>query len=147
MILDQEGRMKLQAVILILLAIVIAVLPQFTDCESQGRHLVLADGREIPMKCHWSAAGELGLGFPLLALGVVLFFSRQAETRRALGILGVVLGLIVILIPTVLIGVCAGLEMFCNSIMKPALILAGSLVMVVGVWVVLSSVRRGESST
>jgi hypothetical protein len=147
MILDQEGRMKLQAVILMLLAIVIAVLPQFTDCESQGRHLVLADGREIPMKCHWSAAGELGLGFPLLALGAVLFFSRQAETRRALGILGVVLGLIVVLIPTVLIGVCASLEMICNSIMKPALILAGSLVMAVSVWVVLSSVRRGESST
>jgi hypothetical protein len=147
MILDQEGRMKLQAVILILLAIVIAVLPQFTDCESQGRHLVLADGRAIPMKCHWSAAGELGLGFPLLALGAVLFFSRQAETRRALGILGVVLGLIVVLIPTVLIGVCASLEMLCNSIMKPALILAGSLVMVVSVWVALLSLRRDESST
>jgi hypothetical protein len=98
------------------------------------------------MKCHWSAAGELGLGFPLLALGAVLLFSRQAETRRALGILGVVLGLIAILIPTVLIGVCAGLEMLCNSIMKPGLILAGSLVIVVSVWAVLSSLRRGENS-
>jgi hypothetical protein len=55
--------------------------------------------------------------------------------------------LIVILIPTVLIGVCASLEMLCNSIMKPSLILAGSLVAVVSAWVALSSLRRGESST
>jgi len=139
--------MKGYAVILVLLALVIAVLPQFTDCESQGRHIVLADGREIPMKCHWSGLAELGLGFPILVLGGALFFSRQVETRRALGILGVVLGLIVILIPTVLIGVCASIEMFCNSIMKPALILAGSLVMAISLALVLSSIRRGQSNS
>jgi len=138
--------MKVLAVALIVLAVLISVVPQFTDCQSQGRQLTLDNGKNVPMKCHWTAVAELVLGITLAVLGIELFFSRRKETRMALGILGVVLGVFVILIPTVLIGVCMSADMLCNSVMKPALILTGSLVAVVSLVVTIVSVRQDENS-
>jgi hypothetical protein len=123
--------MKIVGVILIALAIVIAVVPQFLDCQSQGRAITLADGRLIPMKCHWTAVAEIALGVPLVGLGALLALSKRRETRRALGVVGAMLGAFAILLPAALIGVCAMNEMLCNSVMQPTLILAGALVMVI----------------
>lgn len=123
--------MRILAVILITLAVLISVVPQFTDCEAQGRMLTLQDGRQISMKCHWTARGELASGVILLFLGVGLLISRRKETRIILGSLGVVIGGVIILLSTTLIGVCLSPEMICNSTMKPILILGGSLVIVV----------------
>ena len=135
--------MKILAVFLAILAILITALPQFTDCESQGRQLTLADGRNIPMKCHWTAQAELATGFPLFAVGAIAFFSRRRETRLVLGILGAILGAIVILLPTSLIGVCLSADMLCNSLMKPALILIGSLVVAISlVFIVLGAAGK-----
>jgi hypothetical protein len=137
--------MKVLSVVIIVLAVLIAVLPQLTDCQSQGRQLTLADGRTIPMKCHWTAIAELVLGIPLAILGIELFLSRHKETRISLGILGATLGVFIILIPTMLIGVCMMGEMLCNSVMKPALILAGSLVIVCSLIIAFASERRDEN--
>jgi hypothetical protein len=120
--------MKASAVLLILLALVIGIIPQFSDCESQGRSLVLANGREIPMKCHWTAQAEVGLAVPLLFTGMLMTTTKRKETVRNLSIMGVVLGSAIILLPTLLIGVCGNPEMICNSFMKPFLILTGSVV-------------------
>jgi hypothetical protein len=135
--------MKVLAVILAILAISITALPQFTDCESQGRQLTLADGRNIPMKCHWTARAELTTGFPLFAVAAIQFFSKRREIHLALGILGVILGAIVILLPISLIGVCLSTDMLCNSLMKPALILTGSLVVIISlVFIVLGAAGK-----
>jgi hypothetical protein len=108
--------------------------------------LTLADGRTLPMKCHWTAIAELVLGIPLAILGIELLLSRHKETRMALGILGTTMGLFIILIPTTLIGVCMMGEMLCNSVMKPALILAGSLVAVCSLIIAIVSGRQEEIS-
>jgi hypothetical protein len=120
--------MKLAAAAIAILAIAIAIVPMFTDCESAGRMLTLADGREISMKCHWTGRAELGLGLPLLAVGLMMGFSRRKETRRVLGVAGTTLGAVAILLPTSLIGVCMSPDMPCVSTMKPALIFMGALV-------------------
>jgi hypothetical protein len=138
--------MKVLSVIIIVLAILISVLPQLTDCQSQGRQLTLSNGQTVPMKCHWTAVAELVLGIPLAILGIELFLSRYKETRMALGILGATLGLLIILIPTTLIGVCMMSEMLCNSVMKPALILAGSLVIACSLIIAIFSGRQEEST-
>jgi hypothetical protein len=138
--------MKVLAVVIIVLAVLIAVVPQFTDCLSQGRQLTLDSGKNVPMKCHWTAIAELVLGIILGVLGIEMFFSRHKETHMALGILGVVLGAFVILVPTILIGVCMSAEMLCNSVMRPTLILAGSLVAVISLAVTIISGRQDENS-
>ncbi|HSO27020.1 MAG TPA: DUF4418 family protein [Anaerolineales bacterium] len=124
--------MKVVAALLLILALVVGVVPQFTDCESQGRHITTADGREIPMKCHWTARAEIALAVPLFAVGSLSAFSDSKRNRRALGFLAAVLGILVALLPTALIGVCGNPDMICNSFMKPFLIFTGGLTAVGG---------------
>jgi hypothetical protein len=122
--------MKIIGAFLIVLALVSAIAPQFLDCQSQGRSLALANGKTVPMKCHWSAIAELALGFPLGAAGLMMITSKRKETFRVSSIIGAVLGGLVIAVPTVLIGVCASNMMLCLSTMEPLLILTGSLTVV-----------------
>jgi hypothetical protein len=136
--------MKAAAIIMILLAVVIGVLPQFTDCESQGRSLTLANGREIPMKCHWTARAEIGLAVPLLFTGMLMTTTRRKETLRNLSMVGATLGAFVIMLPTVLVGVCANPDMICNSLMKPSLILSGALVIGLSLFGVVRTFSKKE---
>ncbi len=139
--------MKGWAVILIILALFIAIFPQFFDCESHDRSLVLQDGRTVPMKCHWTARAEIVVGAHLLASGTLLFFSKSKKTRISLGIMGIVSGISTILLPTYLIGVCGMDEMVCNSTMKPALLLAGGLVIVISLIIMISSSKNTDIAT
>lgn len=134
--------MKVAAVAIAILAILIAVVPMFTDCASAGRMLTLADGRQIPMKCHWTGRAELGLGLPLLGVGLIMGFTRRKGSYRSLGLLGLTLGVVAILLPTTLIGVCGNPDMPCNSIMKPALTFMGVLVVGISLAVVVRNWRQ-----
>jgi hypothetical protein len=127
--------MKITAVLLVLLAVLIGVVPMFTDCHSQGRMLTLENGNHVDMKCHWTARAELGMALPMALVGIVTGISKRRETRRMLGIAGIGLGALAILLPTALIGVCSNPEMICNSIMRPTLILLGTLVIGLSAWV------------
>jgi len=122
--------MKVVAVAVMILALLIGIVPMFTDCESHGRMLTLADGRQISMKCHWTGVAELAVSVPLLVVGGLMFFSRRRESGRTLGTVGTSLGAMVLLLPTALIGVCMSPDMPCVSLMKPALLLMGALVVV-----------------
>ncbi len=137
--------MKVLAAAIMILAIALAVVPMFTDCQSAGRMLTLESGREIPMKCHWSGRAELGLALPLFGVGLMLIFGHFKETRRTLGITGILLGIVAILLPTVLIGTCQNPDMPCLSAMKPALILIGVLVIGISLVVVVRSWGQEEA--
>jgi len=136
--------MKIAAALVIVLALVIGLVPQFTDCQSQGRALTLQNGSTVPMKCHWTAVAEIALAVPLFALGAVMAFSRRKESKRIIAGLGALLGLFVILLPTALIGVCASSMMLCNSVMKPTLILSGILVIAISAGTLITSERQVE---
>jgi len=135
--------MKVLGSIIIILALVIAIVPLFTDCESQGKSIVLANGKTIPMKCHWTGRAALAMAFPLAAVGLLMAVSRRKETQRALSVVAAVSGIMVILLPTYLIGVCASPDMICNMIERGALILAGVLALAVGL-VGLVLARRSD---
>jgi hypothetical protein len=128
--MERRISMKVLAVILAILAILTAVIPQFGDCESQGKMLTLPNGKQVSMKCHWSARAEIAMGIPLLGVAGALGFSRRKETRRALTLVGLLLGALVIAIPNLLIGVCSGPDMTCRVILYPATLLLGGLIIV-----------------
>ena len=134
--------MKIVGTILILFALVVGIVPQFTDCQSQGRAIELANGKTIAMKCHWSARAELGLAAPLLILGVLTLMNRRKEILRSLAVLGAAMGVVIALVPTLLIGVCTGMEMMCNSVMRPTLLLTGILTATVCVGLFAWSMRK-----
>jgi hypothetical protein len=122
--------MKAIGVILLIAAVAIAVVPQFTDCESQGRALTLQNGRSVPMKCHWTAQAALGLALPVAVVGALTLFRGRKPGATNLGIVGAGLGAIAILLPISLIGVCASPDMICNSVMRPFMILTGGVITV-----------------
>jgi hypothetical protein len=135
---------KIVAAIIVVLALVIGIVPQFTDCQSQGRALTLQNGKTVPMKCHWTAIAEIGMAVPLLGLGAVTAVSKRKESRRIIAGLGTLLGLFVILLPTQLIGVCASADMLCNSVMKPTLIFSGILIIAISLVTLVISERQPE---
>lgn len=119
--------MKILGTLLIVMALVIGIVPQFTDCQSQGKALTLENGRTIPMKCHWTGEAELAAAGPMLVLGGLIAFNRRKVALRSLALIGLVVGIFAVLLPTALIGVCANPDMLCNSVMKPTLIFSGTV--------------------
>jgi CHASE2 domain-containing sensor protein len=120
--------MKTVGFLIVGLAVLIGVIPIFFNCLHDGKAITLQDGRQIPMKCFWTAMAAIASAVPLLGVGGLMAWSRQKETKRSLGILGGILGIVVIGLPTFLIGVCAHPDASCNMVMKPALIFMGVVV-------------------
>ena len=60
--------------------------------------------------------------------------------------LGVVLGVLVILIPTSLIGVCASAEMDCNAVLKPTMIVSGILLILLSLAALVLNERKADSA-
>ncbi len=136
---------KVLGIAVIVLALGIAVVPSFTDCQSQGSMLTLASGREIPMKCHWTAKAEIAVGIPLMAAGAMMVTTRRRSTLLTLGIFGILLGIMAIVLTTDgLIGVCMTPTMVCRTLMKPALTVFGSLAIAASVGIIVLSRKEKE---
>ncbi len=123
---------KVLGVGLLALAIALAVVPHFTDCQSQGKMITLRDptGKvtgTTSMKCHWTGVAELGVAIPLGMVGIMMALTRKKETARYLGISGIALAAVAIALPNGMIGVCKSSMMNCVSTMKPALTGIGSV--------------------
>jgi hypothetical protein len=126
--------MKIIAILLMCSALITIFVPSFYTCQAHGKAIQLAGGGSIPMRCLWTARAEIGSGVLLLAVGAFLFFSRKLESRRILSVLAFLLGILILLLPTrLLIGVCINPDMPCVVIMKPLLLLVGSVVVALGI--------------
>jgi hypothetical protein len=136
--------LKVMGIILILVALIVCIVPQFTDCYSQGLQIDLGDGKLIPMKCHWTAFGEIAAGIPLLVTGILILVSRRKETFFALSILALIINALIILLPTQLIGVCAMPTHTCVTEMKPVLLISGVVGLIASLIAVLYSSRIKE---
>jgi hypothetical protein len=119
--------------VMILMAVVLAVAPAFTDCESQGKMLTTADGRSVSMKCHWAGVAEVAAAIPLGIAGIYALLGRRKETTRFATIVGAASGLMAILLPTALIGTCGNAAMTCNLLMRPILLASGILAIVASI--------------
>ena len=119
---------RVLGIALIVLAVGMAVVPHYTDCESQGLQITMANGKTTPMKCHWTGIAELGTAIPVLAVGAMMLASRRKETLTYLSITGLVLAGVGVALPNGLIGVCAMPTHTCLTLMKPALTGLGSAV-------------------
>jgi hypothetical protein len=136
---------RILAIILIVLAIVVIVVPQFTNCSAEGRTLTLESGKQVAMKCAWTARGEIATGVPLLVLGLLMAVWPRKQSTRSLSILAVVQGAFVILLPTSLIGVCMSADMDCNAILKPTMIVAGIVIILVALAALVLNERKTAS--
>jgi hypothetical protein len=137
---------KLLGVVMILMALVLAIAPIFTDCESQGKMLTTADARTVSMKCHWAGVAEFAAAIPLGIAGIYALRSRRKETLRFAGLIGATSGLIAILLPTALIGTCMNPMMICNMLMRPILLASGIIAIVASIALIVLA-RESELPT
>jgi len=128
------------AIILIILGIVIVISPwTFAPvCEVGGMYVKTASGTNLPMPCGWTARAEIGLGALLVVGGILLLIAKSNETKRLIGIFCAAIGVLVILFPTVITGMCKLADHPCNILTKPVLILLGIATLIVSAYVAYS---------
>ncbi|HWQ64234.1 MAG TPA: DUF4418 family protein, partial [Methanospirillum sp.] len=139
------------AIILIIVGLLTIFLPWYilpvceaADKSSPGMADMHMD-KGVIMKCGYTARGEIGLGILGVLLGLTLLILPRREARRAVGIQTIGVGIITILLPTVLIGVCGTPTAPCVIGTKPGLILLGTITIIIGV-ILVATRDLGDSS-
>jgi len=130
---------------ILVLAVLAAVIAYTNNCSYEGRSLTLANGRQVPMKCYWTAQAEIATAAPVFVLGAIMAISRRRESPRSLAIVGAILGVSMMALPVALIGVCSDMTASCNLIMRPAMLLIGGLVILASAGTLVVAERRREA--
>jgi hypothetical protein len=129
--------------LLVILGIVIMLTPWviFPVCEMYGNYMDMGMGMEmgakVPMTCGWTARAETGMGALIVVAGGLLIARSTPETRQAVGVFTIAMGVLVILFPTFLIGMCRMAEHPCRVLTLPALEILGIIVILVGGYLVM----------
>ncbi len=98
----------------------IALGPQFLFkvCEAEG---------DMIMRCFWTGRAEIGIGGVIFLSGLFLAFFKNPALRFGVNLGLIPLGILTLLIPTVLIGVCGSHSMECRILALPSLVVLGIL--------------------
>lgn len=138
--------MRTFGVALIVLALLVMVVPVLNNCSAEGKLITTAAGKQIPMRCFYAAQAELATGATIALVGGMLALARRRESQRFLAGIGALLGAVVMLFPTSLIGVCADMTASCNLIMRPTMLFVGTMIVAVnlGVIIIASRARAEE---
>ena len=78
-----------------------------------GKMLELVSGKQVPMKCHWAGQAAIAVSVIILATAIVALLTKKEY--KGLMIVNAVAGVVLFLIFTSLIGVCASEEMRCQT--------------------------------
>jgi hypothetical protein len=129
------------SIVLIIMGILLIVSPWTITpvCEVEGMYAKLANGKEFPMPCGWTARAEVGIGALVVVAGILLAIAKSDESKMMIGIFGAVLGLLAILFPVAITKMCALPDHPCNLMTKPMLIILGLIVIIVSGWVIYTS--------
>ena len=166
--------MRVIAILIIAAAAIIAVVPAFANCEAKGpaksgmnmttgsmtggattAGSMTAGGTAAQaaaaqpvrkMKCLWTARAELAIAIPLGLMGGLLLVARRKETRRLLTLPVATLGIIAILLPTSLIGVCQTSTAICRTTLMPTMIATGLVTVVLAATAFVLNERRAEAA-
>ena len=78
-----------------------------------GKLLELTTGKQVPMKCHWAGRAAIGIAVIILAAALLALLAKKAH--RNLMAVNAVAAVVLFLVFTSLIGVCASQEMRCQA--------------------------------
>jgi drug/metabolite transporter (DMT)-like permease len=120
--------------LLILLGVIIVLSSWiiFPVCEMHGLYAETKTGTKLPMPCGYTARAETGIGALIVVAGGLLIVRNTRETRQAVGVFTIATGVLVILFPTFLIGMCKLADHPCRMLTLPALEILGVIVVIIG---------------
>ena len=77
-----------------------------------GKMLELVSGKEVPMKCHWAGQAAIAVCVIILITAVMALLAKKEY--KGLMVVNAVAAVVLFLVFTSLIGVCASEEMRCQ---------------------------------
>ena len=77
-----------------------------------GKMLELVSGKEVPMKCHWAGQAAIAICVLILVAAAMALLAKQGH--KGLMVVNAVAGVMLFLVFTSLIGVCASETMRCQ---------------------------------
>ena len=77
-----------------------------------GKMLELANGNQVPMKCHWAGQAAIAVSVIIIAAAVMALLAKKEY--KGLMVVNAVAAVVLFLVFTSLIGVCASAEMRCQ---------------------------------
>ena len=78
-----------------------------------GKMLELVSGKQVPMKCHWAGQAAIAVSVIILAVAVMAFLAKKEY--KGLMVVNAVAAVVLFLVFTSLIGVCASETMRCQA--------------------------------
>ena len=96
-----------------------------------GKMLELTSGKQVPMKCHWAGQAAIAVSVIIIAAAVMALLAKKEY--KGLMVVNAVAAVVLFLVFTSLIGVCASEEMRCQitkvwGICVAAVVFATSLI-------------------
>jgi hypothetical protein len=101
--------------------------------NNSSEHAMTKTMTKKHMKCWYTGRWEIVVGSVISLLGLLLLFLKKKKIRIALSISAFLSGVLALLIPTVIVGVCGNKNMDCHAIALPALVIFSSAVIIVAV--------------
>ena len=77
-----------------------------------GKMLELTSGKQVPMKCHWAGQAAIAVSVIIIAVAVMAFLAKKEY--KGLMVVNAVAAVVLFLVFTSLIGVCASETMRCQ---------------------------------
>lgn len=77
-----------------------------------GKMLELTSGKQVPMKCHWAGQAAIAVSVIIVAVAVMALLAKKEY--KGLMVVNAVAAVVLFLVFTSLIGVCASTEMRCQ---------------------------------
>jgi drug/metabolite transporter (DMT)-like permease len=134
MVMNSDTKVNSIGALLVLLGIIIILTPWFIFpvCEMHGLFAETKTGTKLPMPCGYTARAETGVGALIAVSGGLLIARKTPETRQAVGVFSIAAGMLVILFPTILIGMCKLADHPCRQLTLPTLEILGAAVIIIG---------------
>ena len=99
------------------------------------------------MKCHWSEQAVFALSLAIIFLGIIGLFIKSLDVVRGLALSLIPIGILILLIPNVLIGVCGMADMRCHTVFIPGSAVSGVIISVTGLLLFLIGGKAKNHST
>ena len=77
-----------------------------------GKMLELVSGKEVPMKCHWAGQAAIAISVIMIVAAVMALLAKKEY--KGLMVVNAVAAVVLFLVFTSLIGVCASEDMRCQ---------------------------------
>lgn len=78
-----------------------------------GKMLDLANGNQVPMKCHWAGQATIAISVIILAAAAMALLAKKEY--KGLMVVTAIAGVLLFMVFTSLIGVCASETMRCQT--------------------------------